>query len=190
MKLIIGIGNPDPEYLETRHNVGWQFLDWLAKKSKVASGEWRVEKKLNAVVVKTVIDGTKAWLLKPTTFVNKSGDAVRKAKPWAKAKNDDIIVVQDDLDIPFGMCKLSFEKNSGGHRGVQSIIDALKTTKFFRIRIGTGVRALDKAREQSEKKRDEFVKDFVLKKFTPAQHDELKGIFKDCEVRLLQALKR
>lgn len=188
MKLIIGIGNPDPEYLETRHNVGWQFLGWLNKKYK--GGEFEENKKVLGRVARIDIEGHKSWLLEPSTFVNKSGDAVRKAKPWAKAKNDDIIVVQDDLDIPFGMCKLSFEKNSGGHRGVQSIIDALKTNKFFRIRIGTGVRALDKAREQSEKKRDEFVKDFVLKKFTPGQHDELKQIFKDCEVRLLQALKR
>lgn len=188
MKLIIGIGNPDPEYLETRHNVGWQFLDWLDKKYK--GGKFEENKKVLGWVAKADIDGNKSWLFKPTTFVNKSGDAVRKAKPWAKAKNEDIIVVQDDLDIPFGMCKLSFEKNSGGHRGVQSIMDALKTTKFFRIRIGTGVRALDKAREQTEKKRDEFVKDFVLKKFTPSQHEELTQIFKDCEVRLIQALKR
>jgi PTH1 family peptidyl-tRNA hydrolase len=188
MKLIVGIGNPDPEYLETRHNVGWQFLDWLNKKYK--GGKFEENKKVLGSVAKADIEGFKSWLMKPSTYVNKSGDAVRKAKPWAKAKNDDIIVVHDDLDIPFGMCKFSFEKNSGGHRGVQSIIDALKTTKFFRIRIGTGVRALDKARDESDKKRDEFVKDFVLKKFTPSQHDELKQIFKDCEVRLLQALKK
>jgi peptidyl-tRNA hydrolase, PTH1 family len=186
MKLIVGIGNPDPEYLETRHNVGWMFLDWLNKKHKGAKFE--ENKKILGHVAKIDIEGHKGWLLKPTTYVNKSGDAVRKAKPWAKAKNEDIVVVHDDLDIPFGMCKFSFEKNSGGHRGVQNVIDALKTNKFYRIRIGTGVRALDKARDTSDKKRDEFVKDFVLKKFTPSQHDELKTIFKDCEIRLMQAL--
>ncbi|MEK9208939.1 MAG: aminoacyl-tRNA hydrolase [Patescibacteria group bacterium] len=190
MKLIIGIGNPDPEYLETRHNVGWQFLDWLLKKSKIKNQKSKIESKLDAEVADIEIAGVRAKLIKPLTFVNKSGDAVRKAMKNWKLKTENLIVVHDDLDIPFGMCKLSFEKNSGGHRGVQSVIDALKSSKFFRIRIGTGVRALDKAREQSEKKRDEFVKDFVLKKFTPAQHDELKQIFKDCEVRLLQALKR
>jgi PTH1 family peptidyl-tRNA hydrolase len=187
MKLIVGIGNPDPEYLETRHNVGWMFLDWLRKKHKGAAFE--INGKLNAETSRTDIDTIKAQLCKPLTFVNKSGDAVKKAKPWAKAGNDDIVVVQDDLDIPFGLCKLSFDKNSGGHRGVESIMTALKTKKFHRIRIGTGVRALDKARDQSDKKRDEFVRDFVLKKFTPSQHDELTDIFKACEVRLLQALK-
>jgi PTH1 family peptidyl-tRNA hydrolase len=187
MKLIVGIGNPDPEYLNTRHNVGWMFLDWLNKKYKGTAFE--DEKKLLAHVAKIDIEGTKAWLFKPQTYVNKSGQAVAKAKPWAKAKNEDVIVIQDDLDIPFGMCKLSFEKNSGGHKGVESIMTALKSKKFYRIRIGTGVRALDKARGQSDKKRDEFVREFVLHSFTPAQHDELRDIFKACELRLLQLLK-
>jgi PTH1 family peptidyl-tRNA hydrolase len=188
MKLIVGIGNPDPHYAETRHNVGWQFLDWLNRKYK--GGKFEENKKLLGSVAKVDIDGFKSWLLKPSTYVNESGKAVAKAKPWAKAKNEDIIIVHDDLDIPSGMCKLSFEKNSGGHKGVESIIKALKTTKFFRIRIGTGVRALDKARGESDKKRDAFVHDFVLHAFTPAQREELKGVFKDCEVRLLQAMKR
>jgi PTH1 family peptidyl-tRNA hydrolase len=188
MKLIIGIGNPDPEYLETRHNVGWMFLDWLNKKYK--GEKFEENKKLSGSVAKIEIEKFKCWLLKPSTYVNKSGDAVRKAKPWAKASSGDIVLVHDDLDIPFGNCKLSFEKDSAGHKGVESVMSALKTKKFHRIRIGTAVRALDKAREQSDKKRDEFVKDFVLKKFSPAQHDELKAIFKACEVRLIDALKR
>jgi PTH1 family peptidyl-tRNA hydrolase len=187
MKLIVGIGNPDPQYLETRHNVGWQFLDWLGKKYKADKSEENA--KLFGEVAKIDIEGIKGWVLKPHTYVNESGKSVAKAKTWVKAKNEDIVVVQDDLDIPFGNCKLSYEKNSGGHRGVESIIKALKTTKFHRIRIGTGVRALDKARDQSDAKRDAFVKDYVLKKFTPGERDELKAIFKACEVRLLQALK-
>lgn len=190
MKLIVGIGNPDPEYLATRHNVGWQFLDWLFRKCRSKNDEWRSEPKLNARVAKIDIEGTKAWLVKPQTFVNKSGQAVSLAKKWAKAKDADIIIVQDDLDIPFGNCKLSFDKNSGGHKGIESIMSALKTKKFHRIRIGLGVRALDKARGQSDKRRDEWVRDFVLKKFTPSEHEELKDIFKACLVRLLQALKQ
>jgi PTH1 family peptidyl-tRNA hydrolase len=187
MKLIVGIGNPDPQYAQTRHNVGWQFLDWLRRKYK--GDDFEVNPKLLASVTKLDIDGIKAQLVKPTTFVNKSGDAVGKAAKWAKAKSADIIVVHDDLDIPFGNCKLSFEKDSAGHKGVESVMRALKTKKFWRVRIGTGVRALDKARQQSDAKRDEFVKEFVLHTFTPAQHDELKNVFKACEVRVLQALK-
>ncbi len=187
MKLVVGIGNPDPEYRETRHNVGWQFVEWLRKKHK---GEpFEENRKFNAQTSRVDIDGIKCQLLRPLTFVNKSGDAVKAALPWAKAKPADVVVVQDDLDIPFGHCKLSFEKDSAGHKGVESIMRALKTKKFYRIRIGTGVKALDKARQQSDAKRDEFVREFVLHGFTPAQHDELKGVFKDCETRLLMALK-
>jgi PTH1 family peptidyl-tRNA hydrolase len=176
MKLIVGIGNPDPEYLDTRHNVGWMFLDWLNKKYKGTGDE--VE-----------IDGAPVKLFKPQHYVNKSGPEVLKAKKMAKAKNEDIIVVQDDLDIPFGMCKLSFDKNSGGHRGIESIISSLKTKKFYRIRIGLGVSALNKARAQSAHQRDEWVRDFVLKKFTPTQQEQLKEVFAACQVRLLHALK-
>lgn len=170
MKTIVGIGNPDPEYAQTRHNVGWLFLDWLNKTYK-GNGE-SIE-----------IEGEKVKLLKPQTYVNKTGDAVRGIKP------QDLIVIQDDLDIPFGMCKLSFDKNSGGHKGVESIMKALKTKKFHRIRIGLGTPALAKARAQSDHQRDEFVRDFVLKKFTPAQADQLKEIFGACQVRLLQILR-
>ncbi|HXV27275.1 MAG TPA: aminoacyl-tRNA hydrolase [Candidatus Paceibacterota bacterium] len=187
MKLIIGIGNPDEEYLATRHNVGWQFLDWLIKKHKGA--DFTDEKKIFAQAAKCEVDGIKTWLVKPQTYVNKSGQTAAAAKRWAKAKNEDVVVVQDDLDIPFGNCKLSFEKNSGGHRGVESIMSALKTKKFWRVRIGLGSRALDKARAQSDKKRDEWVRDYVLKKFTPKEQETLKAVFKDCEIRLVHALK-
>jgi PTH1 family peptidyl-tRNA hydrolase len=187
MKLIVGIGNPDPEYAATRHNVGWQFVDWLRKKHD--GDAFETNQKLEAEVAKVNIDNVNAWLVKPQTYVNKSGDAVGKAAKWAKAKPGDVIVVHDDLDIPFGNCKLSFEKDSAGHKGVESVMRSLKTKKFFRIRIGTGTRAVDKARDQSDTKRDAFVKDFVLKKFTPSEHAELKAIFKACELRLLNALK-
>jgi PTH1 family peptidyl-tRNA hydrolase len=187
MKLIIGIGNPDPQYLETRHNVGWQFLDWLNKRYK--GDKFAEQKKIDAQVAKVQIEKFKAWLVKPSTYVNRSGLATAKAKKWAKAKNEDIVVIQDDLDVPFGKCKMSFEKNSGGHRGIESVMSSLKSKKFFRVRIGLGVKALDKARMQTSKNRDEFVRDYVLKKFTAPQREKLKQVFKDCEVRLLHALK-
>ena len=186
MKLIVGIGNPDPKYSETRHNVGWMFLDWLHKKYK--GEDFEENKKVLGETSLVNIEKTKTLFLKPHTFVNESGKAVAKTKLVAKAKPGDIIVIQDDLDIPFGMCKLSYDKNSGGHKGIESVISSLRTKKFYRIRIGTAVRALDKARGQSEKNRDEFVKDFVLKDFTTSERDQLKTVFSACELRLLQIL--
>lgn len=188
MKLIVGIGNPDKEYLETRHNIGWQFLNWLHRRYK--GEDFETNKKLEGEVTKVDIDGFKSWLLKPQTYVNASGKSVAAAKKWAKAKNEDIIVVHDDLDVPFGSCKMSFARSSGGHRGVDSVMKALKTKKFYRIKIGLGSRALDKARRGSAKSRDEWVKNYVLKKFTASEREKLKKVFKDCEVRLMQALKQ
>ena len=120
--------------------------------------------------------------------MNKSGDVVLKLIKNYKLKIENLVVVHDDLDIEFGSFKNSFEKNSGGHKGVESIIKALKTNKFYRLRIGTSVRALLKAREQSDKKRDDFVMDFVLSKFTKMEHEKLKSLFKEASERLLQIL--
>ncbi len=186
MKLIIGIGNPEEKYADTRHNVGFMFLDVIAK--KLQANDFEEDKKLNALVSKTKWQKSPVVLAKPLSYVNKSGEVVAKLAKQYKVKAKDIIVVQDDLDIEFGNCKNSFDKNSGGHKGIESIIKALKTKEFYRIRIGLGVRALDKAREQSETKRDEFVQDFVLSKFTPANRETLKDVFKDCWARLEQLM--
>ncbi len=187
-KLIIGIGNPDPQYLQTRHNVGFMFLDYLIQNSKFKiqnSGE-----KLNALVWQGKIEKTPVILAKPLCYVNKSGEVVAKLAKFYKVKPKDIIVAQDDLDIEFGSFKNSFEKNSGGHKGIESVIKALKTNKFYRLRIGTSVRALDKAREQSDKKRDAFVMDFVLGKFSPKDQDIIKKMFPLLYDRLLMLLKQ
>lgn len=186
MKLIIGLGNPEEEYQNTRHNVGFMFLDYLAK--KIDTNDFAEDKKMNALVSKSKIDKISVVLAKPLSYVNKSGEVVSKLAKFYKIKPADIVVVQDDLDIEFGSFKNSFEKNSGGHKGVESIIKSLKTNKFYRLRIGTSVRALEKAREQSDKKRDAFVMDFVLAKFSPKEQDVIKKMFPEVYERLLQII--
>jgi len=188
MKLIIGIGNPDPEYQQTRHNVGFLFLDYLVK--KIDANDLSEDKKLNALFSKSKIEKTPVVLVKPLCYVNKSGEVVAKASKFYKIKPKDIIVIQDDLDIEFGAFKNSFEKNSGGHKGIESVIKSLKTNKFHRLRIGTAVRALQKARQQSDKRRDEFVVEFVLTKFSPKDREVIKNMFPKIFERLLQVLKQ
>ncbi len=188
MKLIIGIGNPDAEYQGTRHNIGFMFLDYLAK--KIDANDFAEDKKINGLVSKSKIEKTPVILAKPLSYVNKSGEVVVKLAKFYKVKPKDVIVVQDDLDIEFGSFKNSFEKNSGGHKGIESIIKGLKTNKFSRLRIGTSVRALEKAREQSDKKRDAFVMDFVLAKFSPKEQDIIKKMFPQIYERLLMVLKQ
>ena len=184
IKLIIGIGNPDEQYKETRHNVGFMLTDYIAKKNDCTDFEF--DKKLNAMTVKGKIDGSSVILAKPQTYVNKTGESAVKLKNFYKVKAEQILVIQDDLDVPFGNTKISFEKNSGGHRVIESIMKSLKTKKFYRLRIGLAKPALQKARQQSEKKRDDFVVKFVLSKFSPSEHDEIKKIFKEGYEKLLQ----
>lgn len=178
MHLIIGLGNPDPQYEETRHNIGFVFLDALAKYLK--SSPFETIKKIEAQVSLGKWNGQKTTLLKPLTFVNQSGLAAKKAKLFFKIKNDRIIVVHDDLDVPFGKTKLAPQSGAGGHRGVNSILKQLKTERLWRLKIGTANRKLFLARHQgSDQKRKEMITAFVLSKFTPAEKKELKKIFKE-----------
>ncbi len=186
MKLIIGLGNPGEEYENTRHNVGFLLVEEVARKE---ASKFSFEKKFNAEVAKSRFSDKPVILAKPFTFVNKSGEAVRKLKLFYKTKPADIILVHDDLDIEFGSFKLSFAKDSGGHRGVQSVIDNLKTKKFWRLRIGTANRKLASARHQKTlKAKKESVGNFVLSKFTPAEQAELKKIIKKALERLSSAI--
>lgn len=202
IKLIIGIGNPDEQYKDTRHNVGFMLVDYIAKKND--SEDFEFNKNLNAEVVKCPDFFSKnrgssnreanrdklkkgsVILAKAHTYVNKTGDSAVKLKNFYKVKPEQILVIQDDLDVPFGNTKISFEKNSGGHRGIESVMKALKTKKFYRLRIGLAKPALQKARQQTDKRRDEFVMKFVLSKFSPSEHDEIKKIFKEGYEKLLQ----
>lgn len=186
MKLIIGLGNPGEEYENSRHCVGFVMVDEIARKE---GSKFSFEKKFNAEIAKSRFNGKPAILVKPFTFVNKSGEAIRKLKLFYKIKPADITVVHDDLDIEFGSFKLSFAKHSGGHRGVQSVIDALKTNKFWRLRIGTANRKLAAARHQRTlKAKSKAVGDFVLSRFTPSEQAELKKIIKKALERLAVAL--
>ena len=184
IKLIIGIGNPDEQYQNTRHNVGFMMVDFIAKKNDLDNFEFN--KKLNALTLKGKVDDSSVILAKPQTYVNKTGEAAAKLKNFYKVKPEQILVIQDDLDVPFGNTKISFDKNSGGHKGIESIMRALKTKKFYRLRIGLAKPALQKARQQSDKKRDEFVVKMVLSKFSPSEQEQIKKIFKEGYEKLLQ----
>jgi PTH1 family peptidyl-tRNA hydrolase len=182
MRLIIGLGNPGEEYEGSRHCVGFVAVDEIARKE---GSKFSFENKFNAEVVKSRFNDKPVILAKPFTFVNKSGEAVRKLKLFYKIKPADIIVIHDDLDIEFGSFKVSFAKHSGGHRGVQSVIDNLKTDKFWRLRVGTANRKLTTARHQRTlKAKKESVGNFVLSRFTPSEQSELKKIIKKALERL------
>ncbi len=131
--IIAGLGNPGEEYQFTRHNTGRIILEHIKKANDFS--EWKLDKKLNALVSKGKIENEKMTLVEPETFMNRSGNALKPLIASEK-KAEKLIVIYDDLDLPLGTMKMSFNRGSGGHRGLESIIKALKTEKFARIRIG------------------------------------------------------
>jgi len=131
--IIVGLGNPGQEYENTRHNTGRMIVDAFAK--KIGEEEWQADKKIKSDVVKAKLGKNSVLLIKPNTFMNKSGDAVRSLVKSKKAA-ETLVVVHDDLDLPFGKIKISFNKSAGGHKGVGSIMKAIKTEAFIRMRVG------------------------------------------------------
>jgi PTH1 family peptidyl-tRNA hydrolase len=143
--------------------------------------EWKDDKKANAEIAKIKVGKNTALLMKPNTFMNKSGNAVGKFIKSKKAA-ETLVVIHDDMDIPFGKIKLSFNKSSGGHRGVESIMRAVKTEGFIRMRIGispANAKGIVK-KPQGEK----AVGDFILGKFKPSEQDDLKKIMKNAAMGL------
>jgi PTH1 family peptidyl-tRNA hydrolase len=135
MKLIIGLGNPGKEYAGTRHNFGWRALDFLAKKFN--ADKWKNEKKSQASVAKANFDGEDVLFVKPQTFYNLSGQAVRAIRDFYKLDNSDILVIHDDMDLPVGVIRTREKGSAAGNNGIQSLIDHIGAD-FARLRIGSG----------------------------------------------------
>ena len=174
MKIIVGLGNPGKDYEKTRHNVGWMFLDYLAKiyDQKID------KKKLDCYLTELNIDGEKVILAKPLTYMNLSGLAVLKLKKWYKVDNKDIIIIFDDIDIPFGECRYKLNGSGGTHNGMKNIVQMLSTKNIARIKIGIG----------GIKHPNQDLVDFVLQKFTTSQLQELDKVFEEAYEKLQKFL--
>lgn len=183
--IIVGLGNPGEEYTETRHNVGRMVLDLFAKENNLDDFEF--DKKLNALVTAGKIGKNKFTLLEPETFMNKSGDSIRSLVKTKKAA-ETLVVIHDDLDLPLGKIKVSFNKSSGGHRGVESIIKTIKTEAFIRIRVGiSGETASGKIKKpQGEEK----VIDTILGDFKKTEMTDLKKVIKTSSKALALVIEK
>ena len=173
--IIVGLGNPGKEYQGTRHNTGRAMVESFWKKEKFP--EWEYDKKINALVSKGKVGRNKTLLILPETFMNKSGLSVKQLVINTK-KAENLVVVYDDLDLPLGSVKISFNKSAGGHKGLESIIRSIKTKAFARVRVGISPVTLQKKikKPKGEKK----VHDFILGRFTA---DELQKIKKSTKER-------
>lgn len=135
IRLIAGLGNPGPEYLRNRHNAGFWFADALA----TGAGErFGFENRLHAEGCRVLIGGEQVRVIKPDTFMNKSGVAIVAALNYWKLAPEDLLVVHDDLDLPPGTARLKFDGGHGGQNGLRDIVAQLGHGRFHRLRIGTG----------------------------------------------------
>lgn len=177
MKIIVGLGNPGKEYEQTRHNIGWLFLEYLAEKYNTSIAKSNCD----SLVGEVKINNEKIVFAKPLTYMNLSGNAVSKLKKWYKVENEDILVIYDDIDIPFGTIRFR-EKGSGGtHNGMKNIVQMLSTQEISRIRIGLG----------GLKHEKQNMADFVLQRFKKEELDKLNTeIFPEAEVKFEEFLDK
>lgn len=160
MKLIVGLGNPGKEYENTRHNIGFIFIDNFAKSLKV-----QIEKeKFNGLYTQVTINDEKIILLKPLSYMNLSGEVVRKYVDFFKIDTNDILIINDDLDLSFGRIRLRPSGSSGGHNGLKNIALHLNTENFKRLKIGIS----------NDKSID--TKDYVLGKFNKEEKETLDNL--------------
>ena len=160
MKLIVGLGNPGKEYEKTRHNVGFMVVDAFSSSNNLI-----FKNKFNALYAETMVNNEKVILLKPQTFMNISGDAVLEFKNYFDLNVDDILVIYDDINFEVGELKIKKSGSSGGHNGINDIINKLKTKNIKRVKIGIS--------------KNKFkLKDYVLSSFNSEELEKLNNIFK------------
>lgn len=155
IKLVVGLGNPGRKYNKTRHNIGFMVLDNIAKRLEL--GPWK--EKYGGLFIDCYVGFDKVIFLKPQNYINLSGDVMIEYVKFFGIKLDDIVIVNDDLDLPLGMLKLKQKGSSGGHNGLKNIENQLGTNEYKRVKIGIS----------NDKTMD--TKDYVLSKFTK---EELK----------------
>lgn len=173
MFYITGLGNPFEEYKNTRHNTGALAVESFSKKNKFPLFEF--DKKLKGLISLGKIGKEKVTLILPQTFMNKSGSSL-KSFITNKKKVENLIVVYDDLDIPLGKFKISFGRGSGGHKGVESVVQAIKTKDFIRIRIG--IASSTPTGKVKKPKGEQKIIDFILGDFKKQELEKLKKVFK------------
>lgn len=159
MYLIVGLGNPEPEYSKTRHNVGFDAVNLISEKYNIPFDK----NGFDGIYGMGEIDRKKVILLKPQTYMNESGKSIIKVKNYYKIPTENIIVIHDDMDFNVGEVKVRKVGGAGTHNGMKSVVKELNSKDFPRIRIGTGMPIFK-----------ELMIDYVIKKLTDEEYDELK----------------
>lgn len=165
LKIIVGLGNPGREYENTRHNAGFAVVDGLARKHRSRFSL----KRCRSLVARADIGGREVLVAKPLTFVNLSGEAVACILRMAEAELSDLLVVVDDVNIPFNEVRIRMRGGDGGHKGLRSVIEHVSSEEFQRLRVGVGSDDLP-----------EDLTEFVLGTFSEDEMDELPNLVETC----------
>ena len=171
--IIVGLGNPGGAYATTRHNTGRFVLEEFRKVQDIS--DWEMKKPYNALATKGEVKGAEVLLLEPETMMNNSGKSLVSLVK-SKKQAEQLVVIYDDLDLPLGKWKFSFNRGSGGHKGVESIMRALRTKKFTRVRMGVSPSTASGALRKPVG--DKVVVNYILTKFKAHEIEQLKTIFK------------
>lgn len=181
IKLIVGLGNPGEKYDQTRHNIGYDLVDRLAQEWQL---DWRENNRFKGYYCEGAAPKVgKVRLLKPLTYMNHSGQAVRAVCDWYKFSPESVLIIYDDLDLPVGRLRLRLSGSAGGHNGMKSIISHLGTENFPRLRIG--IKKTDTGKDTVS---------HVLGKFSPEEQPHIKEALKIApeviEVSLIDGLEK
>jgi PTH1 family peptidyl-tRNA hydrolase len=181
LQLVVGLGNPGPKYLDTRHNVGFMAVERLAAER---GGTFRQQAKLHGLLADVGQGSVRLRLLMPQTFMNDSGRAIRAALDWFDLQPADLLVLVDDMDLPLGRLRLRASGSAGGHNGLRSAISHLGTQEFPRLRIGIGAPAEDPLERKAR------TIGHVLGRFSPAERPLLNDVLAEVEagIGLIQRL--
>lgn len=173
MYIIAGLGNPGKEYTNTRHNAGYMAVEYLSEKLNVKLNKL----KFNSVYGDTFINGEKVMLVKPVTYMNRSGIAIAEIMKFYKIEVENLIVIYDDIDIPLGTLRIRPNGSPGTHNGMKSIINNIGSGEFPRIRIGIG------------RNEDMDLADYVLQKFSSSERDLIYPIVEKAALAAIEIIE-
>jgi PTH1 family peptidyl-tRNA hydrolase len=175
IKLIVGLGNPGPQYEPTRHNVGYWLVETLAASN---GGQFRFDNKFHGLLCRLLVAGRDLRLLKPATYMNRSGQSLAAVVRYFDISMSQVLVVHDELDLPVGALRLKYGGGHAGHNGLRNIVQVIGTRDFWRLRIG-----IDHPADRSQ------VVDYVLSRFSRDDETRIRDLLDQAEPNLIEAIQ-
>lgn len=176
-KLVVGLGNPGKKYINSRHNAGFVVVDYLA--DQWHANTFAASRHADALTTEAMVAGEKVGLVKPQTFMNKSGSAVQALSDYFDVAPANVLVIHDDIALPTGRLRVSQGSSAGGHNGVQSVIDALGTNDFSRLRVG-----IESRQQDNEKAQKINTRAYVLRQFSDKQKRVLQDLLPEAQTAI------